>query len=324
LLRLCQNDYEGIQAPTYDRPTLRSFSLLFATFLSRLVAQVRTLGVRRSLSLAAQHRLRRRLSVYASCAPLVEARRCLEIGGPSPLFARDGLLPLYPLAETVDNCTFAHRTLWQGDVLEGRSFRYDVERVPGQQFIAEATDLAGIEDGTYGAVLASHVIEHVANPLRALSEWARVLNEDGTLVLVVPHRETTFDHRRPLTTIEHLVADFERGVGEDDPTHVSEFLALIDLERDPEGRSREQLAALAEDFVGNRFVHHHVFDSRLVVELLDRARFQLVALATALPFHVVVIARRPRDGVAPANDAFLAPNAAWARASCFRTDRALR
>src|SRR5919106_6376657 len=108
---------------------------LHRSVLQPIAAQVRTLGVRRSLSLALQHRLRRHLDVYASCAPMVRGRRCLEIGGPSPLFARNGPLPLYPLAETIDNCTFAQTTLWQADVREGRTFSYDAERRPGRQFI---------------------------------------------------------------------------------------------------------------------------------------------------------------------------------------------
>jgi SAM-dependent methyltransferase len=253
---------------------------------------------------------------------MVRGRRCLEIGGPSPLFARNGPLPLYPLAETIDNCTFAQTTLWQADVREGRTFSYDAERRPGRQFIAEATDLTGIADGTYAVVLASHVIEHVANPLRALSEWARVLQEDGTLVLVVPHRETTFDHSRPLTTIDHLIEDFERDVDEDDPTHVAEFVALLDLDRDPERRTREELATLAADVLATRFVHHHVFDTRLVVAMLDRAGFALLSLSTALPFHIVAIARRPANGEPPSNDAFLAADAAWVGTSCFPSDRA--
>jgi SAM-dependent methyltransferase len=289
--------------------------------LQSLTAQVRTLGVRRSLALALQYRLGRKLSIHPLCARLVQGRACLEIGGPSALFRRDGPLPIYPLAASVDNCTFAERTVWEGEVRQGRTFVYDESAPPGRQFIAEATDLGRIADESYEAVLASHVIEHVANPLRALAEWSRVLREEGTLVLVVPHRETTFDHRRPLTPIAHLVDDFERGVGEDDPTHIAEFVELLDLDRDPERRRRDELAALAADFVANRFVHHHVFDSRLVVEMLDRASFQLLALATALPFHIVAIARRPPRGVAPANAAFLEPSASWVRASCFSTDR---
>ena len=283
---------------------------------------MRTLGLRRSLALAWQHRLRRRLSLYEPCSALLAGRRCLEIGGPSAIFHRDGPLPVYALASSVDNCNFAEQTVWQGHVEEGQEFRFDDSSPPGRQHIADATDLGGtVADASYDAVLASHVIEHIANPLRALREWARVLVEGGTLVLVVPHRETTFDHRRPLTTIEHLVDDFERGVGEDDPTHVAEFVALCDLDRDPVLHSRQELAERTARFVENRSVHHHVFDSLLVLRMLDRAGFQLLGVETALPFHIVAVAQRPPHGGQPSNQAFLEPGAAWRASSWFATDR---
>ena len=279
------------------------------------------LGYRRSLALALRSRLRRRLGIYSLCARLLEGRSCLEIGGPSAFFRDEGPLPIYPVAASVDNCTFAQRTVWEGEVEEGRTFSYEGSRSPGWQYIAEATDLSRIPDEAYEAVIASHVIEHVANPLVALSEWGRVLREDGTLVLVVPHREMTFDHRRPVTSLQHLIDDLERDVSEDDPTHVAEFLELFDFDRDPERRTREELAERIARFAENRCLHHHVFDSELVVRMLDRAGFELVGLETALPFHIVAVARRPPEGAPPENDAFLDPDAIWVRQSCFPTDR---
>jgi hypothetical protein len=64
-------------------------------------------------------------------------------------------------------------------------------------------------------VLSSHCLEHVANPILALREWLRVMTPDGTLVLVLPHKEGTFDHQRPTTTLGHMIDDYER---EDDMT----------------------------------------------------------------------------------------------------------
>jgi SAM-dependent methyltransferase len=293
-----------------------------APTLAGLSSQLRALGLRRSLALAVQHRLRRRLGLYQLCSPLLEGRACLEIGGPSAIFRRDGPLPVYALASSVDNCNFAEQTVWQGQVEEGQEFRYDASLPPGRQHIADATDLRGtVADASYDALLASHVIEHIANPLRALREWSRVLAESGTLVLVVPHRETTFDHRRPLTSVEHLVEDFERGVGEDDATHVDEFVALCDLDRDAVVHSREELAERTARFVENRSLHHHVFDTLLVLRMLDRAGFQLLGVETALPFHIVAVARRLPDDVEPSNEAFVEPGAAWRASSWFASDR---
>ena len=229
------------------------------------------------------------------------------------------MLPLYPLLRGLDNCDFAGETLWHGTTVEGGPFRYDPDRIPGRQFVRDATDLAGIPDGSYDLALSSHVLEHVANPLRALAEWRRVVGVGGHIVLVVPHFEHTIDHRRPVTTLEHLASDFERSVTEGDDTHLREFIELSDLTRDPERLSRPAFEQRTLAFTRNRAIHHHVFDTELVVRLLDNARCQLVAVETALPFDIVAVARVP--SAIPDNGEFLAAGAVWRRTSVFRRDR---
>jgi hypothetical protein len=122
-----------------------------------------------------------------------------------------------------------------------------------------------------------------------------------------------------VTTLEHIEADFARSTGEDDATHVEEFIELCDLGRVPDRLSREAFAERTRDHAANRTVHHHVFDTELAVRLLDRAGFQLLSVETALPFHIVAVARAnaPRPGNAP----FLARSAAWRATSVFRRDR---
>jgi SAM-dependent methyltransferase len=281
--------------------------------------QLATIGIRGMAKLAFRNRLRRPLRSFAACQELLEGASALEIGGPSTVFGRHALLPVYPLLRRLDNCDFARTTIWHG---EDGARPSDVagDTPSGRRFVTEGTDLAGIGDATYDAVLASHVLEHVANPLRALAEWRRVTRPDGGLVLVVPHLEHTIDHRRPVTALEHLEEDLARSTGEDDPTHVQEFLELADLERDPEPLTRGAFEERTRSYADNRAIHHHVFDTDLVVRVLDRARYQLVAVEPALPFHVVAVARAADR---PANEGFLSASATWRRTSVFRRDRAL-
>ena len=281
--------------------------------------QLATIGLRGMAALALRNRRDRRLQAYEVCAPLLDQARGLEIGGPSAIFARDGILPLYPLLARLDNCDFAGETIWHGDAADGSPFEFDADREPGRRFVRDATALDGIGDASYDVVLSSHTLEHVANPLRALAEWKRVAGSASLLVLVVPHLENTFDHRRPVTTLEHLEADFARSTREDDVTHVREFIELCDLTRVPERLSRQAFEQRTRAHIENRTIHHHVFDTDLVVRLLDSAGYQLLAVETALPFHVVTVARA--SGGAPDNETFLAGTAHWRRASVFRRDR---
>jgi len=226
----------------------------------------------------------------------IEGRIGLEIGGPSAAFAPGGLVPAYAAAARIDNCNFARETVWERGIEEGPTFRFEPRRAPGFQHIAEATELRFAPDGVYDFVLSSHTIEHTANPLAALVECRRVLKPGGLLVLVAPHRDGTFDHRRPVTTMAHLIADFERGSAEDDPTHLAEVLALHDLTRDPDAGTREAFTARTLAFADNRSLHHHVFDTRLALALVAYAGFAIASAEAREPCHIIVIARAPQAG----------------------------
>lgn len=220
----------------------------------------------------------------------------IEIGGPSALFARGGLVPVYPIAGRVDNCNFAASTLWEDRVVAGDSFEFHPGKAPGRQFILEGADLRGVPSESYDFVLSSNMLEHTANPLRALHEWKRLLKPGGGLILVVPHRDGTFDHRRPITSIDHLRSDYERDTGEDDLTHLEEIVALHDLALDPAGEDIDQFRRRAERNAEIRSLHHHVFDTRLAVAAAEAAGFEPVAVEPLRPYNILVVARRPADG----------------------------
>ena len=233
----------------------------------------------------------RRRPSYRAARPLVSGKSGLEIGGPSDIFTAGGPLPLYPLVAALDNCNFSASTVWEGTIREGRTFRFDSRRAPGRQFIAEASDLSGVPSGHYDFILSSHTLEHSANPLRVLREWTRVLKGTGGIVLVLPHYEGTFDHRRAVTTLQHLLDDEARGTGEDDLTHLQEILERHDLARDPGAGDRSTFEARSSRNVDNRCLHHHVFDQALVRDMLAAAHFTVDAIERVPPYHIVAIAR---------------------------------
>src|SRR5260370_39133901 len=120
-----------------------------------------------------------------------------------------------------------------------------------------------IPDEAYSFVLASHVLEHVANPLRALQEWTRVLKPQGALLVVVPHKRGTFDHRRAFTSFDHIEADFQAGVSEYDLTHLRGLVELPDLNLDPAADSPARFRGAGSGNSCGRVTHHHVFRPRV-------------------------------------------------------------
>jgi SAM-dependent methyltransferase len=86
--------------------------------------------------------------------------------------------------------------------------------------------LESVDSESEDFVVCSHVLEHLANPLRAIDDFHRVLRPGGTLLIVLPDRRRTFDKDRPRTELQH-VSDFEAGVVEVDDDHIVEFLTNV-------------------------------------------------------------------------------------------------
>jgi SAM-dependent methyltransferase len=85
-----------------------------------------------------------------------------------------------------------------------------------------------IPDSSLDALIASHLIEHLANPVAALREFERVLRpHQGRLVLVVPDRNMTFDSVRQPTPLAQLLAKFHQGVTQVDDEEIKEFCSAI-------------------------------------------------------------------------------------------------
>lgn len=257
---------------------------------------------------------------FKICAPLVRDKAGLEIGGPSKLFSRGDRFPVYPIVGRLDNCNFSDKTIWEGTIQEGQTYTYDKQRPNGFQYIREAVDLNGIVSDSYDFVLSSHALEHVANPLRALKEWLRVLRQGGVLVLILPHKDGTFDHRRPPTPLAHLIEDFERGTKEDDLTHLPEILELHDLALDPDAGTLEQFRKRSMDNFAHRGLHQHVFTTESVAKILDFLSVQIIQIDPVLFFDIISISRKLPSDQKPDNSAFLGKDARYRLHSPFASD----
>jgi SAM-dependent methyltransferase len=226
----------------------------------------------------------------ANCYPLVRnhlSGKCgLEIGGPSHLF--ETKLPIYRHIRSLDNCVFAEETHWEGTRGPGATFHFDHGRRIGNNFITEGSTLEGIANAKYDFVLSSHNLEHIANPIKALLNWKRALKPNGFLLLVLPDKHRTFDYLRPLTTLEHMRDDYARNMGEDDMTHVEEFVTLWDYEKFPIANSIAEHRERYRNNYQQRLLHHHVFDLTSAISFVTNCGWQVLAAERARPYHLIL------------------------------------
>jgi Methyltransferase domain len=60
--------------------------------------------------------------------------------------------------------------------------------------------------GAFDAIIASHVIEHIVDPIAFFDSASRLSNERGRIALAVPDRRLCFDCLRPVSTTGQMIA----------------------------------------------------------------------------------------------------------------------
>ena len=261
--------------------------------------------------------IRRRCPVCSAIEPFFTKKYGLEIGGPSQIFSRNGLIPVYDCCSAIDSCDYASETIWsvRADSASGAVAR-------GKRYVADACDLSAVHDRVYDFVLASHVFEHLANPMRAVHECNRVLATGGVLLIVVPDKRVTFDRRRPFTSFEHLESDFHANTTEDDLTHLEEILSLHDLGLDPWAGSQHEFRERCLRNATIRAMHHHVFSAETLTLMFSYVGMRVLILDIERPFHIIALAQKAdpvdRQNVRRHNVGFLDEGADWRRHDPFR------
>jgi GT2 family glycosyltransferase/SAM-dependent methyltransferase len=167
---------------------------------------------------------------YMWAAEIIAGRRVLDVG------SGEG----FGSAILADHCTEVVGIDIDARTVDHSQLNY---ARPGLSFgIGTATDLSRFESGSFGAVVAFELIEHVSEQEEVLAEIARVLAQDGLLVMSTPDRRS-----------------YSEATGQNNPFHVREL-------------SLEELTAL----LGGQFRHHAVWGQRTItgshIDLLSGPR----------------------------------------------------
>ncbi len=216
-----------------------------------------------------------KLHNYKFYTNLIKGKKCLEVGGPSNIFK--GFLPLYQHALSIDGVNFSNKTLWSTDIDRANSYNYFMGK-SGKKIVCDAVDLFKIDSSSYDILISSNCIEHIANPIKALKDWRRVLRKGGFLILVIPNKLNNFDRKRNDTSFEHILSDYLNNIKEDDLTHLNEIIEFHDMSKDPWVDNRANFIFRCENNLNFRSMHHHVFNLDLISSMLEYAGFNVINL----------------------------------------------
>ena len=259
----------------------------------------------------------KRLKKYRNIINLLKNKKGIEIGGPSFAFSKRGFIPIYQIINSLDGCNFSNDTIWEGKISEGLNFKFDDRE--GWQYIKDAVCLEGIESEKYDFILSCHSLEHIANPIKAIEEWKRVLKTSGYILIIVPHKEKTFDRKRTVTTIEHIIEDYKKEITEDDQTHFQDVILNHDFSIDPGILNQAEFIKRTKNNQLNRCLHHHVFNTKLLVELIQFCKLKIIEVDHFSPFHIVLLAQKTNMHFS--NENWLDANSSIYSNSLFQSDK---
>jgi SAM-dependent methyltransferase len=183
-----------------------------------------------------------------------------EIGGPSGT----GTI-IYDNAISIDNIIFSKNTIWSN---HNEEYNYYKDK-KGKVIINDATNIQNVENNYYDFCFSSHSLEHIANPLKAIKEWLRIIKKDGYIIIIVPEKSACFDHKRNYSKFSTLLSQYEKNVGEDDLSTLPEILNNHDLTMDTPAGNFESFTKRSLDNFNNRCLHHYVYNDELLMEICN-------------------------------------------------------
>jgi SAM-dependent methyltransferase len=231
------------------------------------------------------HTQEKSISIYPIFSNALSGKSGLEVGGPSWIWKT--LIPVYRDINSLDNVNWASTTANNPYMTSGpHQYRWYLNK-RGYNYICEADSIPA-EDSKYDFIISAQVLEHIANPIKSLYEWRRLLRHSGHIICEVPNKEKTFDYKRKITTLEHIVDDFKNGINHDDLTHLEEVVELKDDFLSPNYKTKDELRRICSDNINNRLMHHHVFDLNLLISIMEKVEFKIVYAGTIESGHIVL------------------------------------
>lgn len=180
----------------------------------------------------------------------------------------------------------------------------DFDLVP-VDVIGTAEDLSRFADGSQDFVIANHLLEHLEYPMRGLLEFQRVLRPGGILYLALPDKRLTFDKKRALTPVEHLIEEQQRGLAEQNRrAHFLDWAEKVDGKAAGAEAEAHADALMAIPYS----IHFHVWRPDTFLDFLAAARrefpltlqpVQLAGIESPDDFEFILLLAKP-DGDAPA------------------------
>ena len=137
--------------------------------------------------------------------------------------------------------------------------------------VDDGEHLSKIKDSTQNFIIANQFLEHCQNPIGAINNMLRVLKTNGVLYLCIPDKRYSFDIDRSITSIEHLLKDYQKGPNWSKREHFNDWLKYVKKIKDDMEVEQEILRFIRT----NPPIHYHVWTQTELLELIVTLRKKL-------------------------------------------------
>jgi SAM-dependent methyltransferase len=152
--------------------------------------------------------------------------------------------------------------------------------------VCDGEHLTGVECESQDFVIARHFLEHCQDPIGTLEHFFRVLRPGGIVYFAVPDKRYTFDRERPVTSLNHLLEDHQRGPERSRRGHFEEFVRAMNHPATEEELQRQVDELIKADYS----IHYHVWTQHEVLELL-------LALRSRIGFEIEAFCKNNRENI---------------------------
>lgn len=183
--------------------------------------------------------------------------------------------------------------------------------------------LSTVSDSSQDFIIANHFLEHCEDPITTIGTHLSKLKKGGILFYAVPDKRYTFDFRRPLTPLDHMVDDHEQGSERSRSEHYEEWARLVINEESSavaiteQTQPEEWIARKAQELEAARYsIHMHVWTQAEFLQLILHCRERFagafdIEAAARQSIEFVVVLRKAGGPPMPSATAAVATTPRW-------------
>jgi len=140
----------------------------------------------------------------------------------------------------------------------------DIHKIVETHYVCDGEKLDVIEDESQDFVIANHMLEHCKDPIRTVENFLRVTRMGGLLYITLPDKRFTYDYKRPETTWEHILHDYETKIEIEPIETYQDWQKYVNPNADAQSKFENQAN-----------IHFHAWTMMEMVEMYSRMQRDL-------------------------------------------------